>query len=74
MLTTYENPMNGRYYTVTVLMDLLDDAVVTCAWGGKLRSGNSKVAYAGDINLARKYCARIHKDRIRHGYQVVTEV
>lgn len=61
-----------RYYGCTLQHDLLGDLVLFQYWGGKFNSmGSQKVKLTGSTEQAHAIIARIHKMRIKRGYQLV---
>lgn len=61
----------SRYYKVTVYKDLLNDWVLTCAWGGlNNRLGNYKHIVLKTFEDADLYIQELMKRRLKRGYKL----
>ena len=71
MRTEFENPKNGRWYTISIVTDLFGFVILTTLYGGSGRSGQS-VGHRcyPSLTAALLDARRIKRTRLKNGYQV----
>lgn len=65
----WENLSNNRYYTATLLQDLLKDWIIVKSWGSKSRWGGKKTILCSSYEEGLKMIEKINIDRKKRGYQ-----
>ena len=70
MRIEFENPTNGRWYTISITADLFGSVILTRMRGGAGRSGISVGEYHPSLMAALAEARAIKRTRLKNGYLV----
>jgi len=66
------NPVNKRYYVIYLAKDLLDEWLLTEAWGNQCtRFGSSKNVFCQTYETGLSLIEKLKKKRLARGYRLV---
>lgn len=69
----YEWNTNTRYYRLEIMQDLFGIWMITRTWHGRYsKCGNTKIISVADQEQIQLWIHRIHKEREKRGYRLVS--
>jgi predicted DNA-binding WGR domain protein len=72
-MLSYEWGTDTRYYRLELMQDLFGVWIITRRWRGRYSNcGNSKIISVSDQEQIQPWIHRIHKERSKRGYRLLT--